>query len=198
MDKYCENTDIENYLLTDVVDSFEPQVSIWIESVSRFMDNLANRKLVAPVIGSGEDFEVKYYDGTGRGNLRIDDCQEITKITVGDFYGDNPVELDLDDVAVTPKIAPHRILISKGGYFPVGTQNISVEGRFGFFNEVPADLRLACTILVAGIINNQNKGNQAKKSESIGNYSVTYIDDKGIADYNNALAIIKGYKKYDL
>lgn len=195
--KYCEIIDVENYLLKDIESGFETQVEDWIRGVSRMMDQMANRTLVAPVIGSGEDFEIRNYDGNGKMSMRIDDAQEITKISIGDMYGLNPTTLSVSDYLFSPKQPPYRTIYLKNDIFYSGIQNVEIEGRFGYFNEVPADLKLACSIIVAGIVNAQIKGNLEKKSESIGNYSVSYGDAKGLADYNNAIGIINSYKKYD-
>jgi hypothetical protein len=197
MEKYCDIVDVENYLLKSIESGFQTQVEQWIRGVSRYMDTLANRTLVAPAIGSGEDFEVRYYDGTGRASLRIDDCQEIISVSVGNFYGDNPVTLSPNAILPYPKKAPYRQMLSRSSIFYLGVQNIAVEGRFGFFNEVPADIRLSCATIVAGIINAQDKGNAEKKSESIGNYSVSYKDATGFNDYDNAIATVKNYLKIE-
>ena len=192
---YCEISDIENYLLTEIDSSMETQVEQWIIGVSRLMDNLANRKLVAPVIGSGEDFEERFYDGNGKGCMFIDDCQEIQTLEIGDQYGDNLVANV--DYVVSPRIAPYAKVFLKGGCFSKGIQNIRITGRFGYFNEIPNDIRSACAIITAGIINATNKGNSAKKSESIGNYSVTYLDDKGFAEYDNAVRMLELYRRIE-
>lgn len=185
--KYCDLIDVENYLLIEVKDSFKSQVEDWIEGVSRMVDTLANRKLVAEPFGSGDDYEVKYYDGNGRKRLTIDDAQEI-----------DIVKIDGIETTATPypKVPPYRALINEAG-FDRGDQNVEVYGRFGLFNEVPLDIKLACAIIVAGIINVQVRKIN-KTSEKIGSYSVTYADDKGMNDYVRAIQIIESYRKYEI
>lgn len=194
--KYCEIIDVENYTLKEIDSSFESQVEQWIESVSRTMDTMANRKLVADPVGSGEDYPVKYYDGNGEPYVIIDDCQEIVSVKIGDAYGDNLTEVTA--YISNPRVPPHRAVILKNDIFTNGIQNVAIEGRFGYFDEIPADLRMACTTIVAGIINNQTKGGQMKRSESIGNYSVSYSDEKQIDDYEQAIETINRYKKHEL
>jgi hypothetical protein len=184
---YCTVEDVENYLLTEVDPAFEPQVELWIRGVSDVMDRMSNRKLVADTTGSGEDeFEEKYFDGNGKSSLRIDDAVEVDSVEVGE----SEVEFE-----TYPKKAPHRAIISQTG-FARGIQNVKVMAKWGLFEEVPDDLRLACSILVAGIINVSLK-KQGIKSEQIGNYKVTYADDQGLADYERAKGIIHSYRKYD-
>jgi hypothetical protein len=192
---YCNISDIENYKLKEIDSVFESQVEAWIEAVSLMMDNMANRKLVAEIIGSGDDYETKYYDGDSTNNLFIDDAQEITELTISDEFGDNPTTLTSSEYAITPKTAPHKKIILRDTYFPYGVQNITVKGNFGLFNEVPNDIRFACVVIVSGIINANDPANKDKTSVSIGNYSVSYDSDKGIADYSRALSIIDYYRK---
>lgn len=193
---YTDKTALENYLSIAVVDSFESQLEDWISGISRYMDNITNRKLVADVIGSGEDYEERAYDGNGETYLMIDDCQEITSVEIGDVYGENLVTTT--NYIKFPRYTPHRRIVLKDyGIFTSGIQNVVIKGRFGFFNELPKDIKFACTVLVAGIINSQNKGNDVKKSESIGEYSVTYTDDKGVTDYNRAVEILSSYRKLE-
>lgn len=187
---------VENYVLRDVEDFFEPEVEKWIESTSRLMDSLANRVLVAPVFGSGDDFEIKYYDGDGTDEIRIDDCQEIESLAIGDEFGDNLEETD--EYITRPKIEPFQSIKLKSDVFTKGVQNVKVEGRFGFFNSNVEDIQFACTVLTAGIIMSQIKGKQAVSSESIGNYSVSYFSEQASRDYKHALEIIARYRKLSI
>jgi hypothetical protein len=191
---YTTIEEVENYTLQDIVDSFEPQVENWITSVSYLMDTLANRVLVAPALGSGE-YEIQYYDGDGSNWLLIDDCQELAKLSIGDQWGDNLIDINPSEYAIKPKTPPISQIILKGDKFPTGVQNVEIQGNFGLFRELPPDLKFACTVIVAGIINYQTKGGDNKSSESIGSYSVSYTDEQGISDYANALQIINSYRK---
>ena len=194
MEKYCEIQDIENYLVITIDESFTTQVEGWIEGVSRHMDSVADRTLVAPAIGSGEDYEERYYDGNNRGFISIDDCQEIIKIEEGDEFGDDLVEVESSNFITYPKRTPFRKIIRKSGSFSRGIQNIRIEGRFGYFDEVPEDLRMACVVIVSGIINAYNKGPQSITSERYVDYQVTYDSDKGWNDYQQAIATVERYK----
>jgi len=195
--QYCTIEDIENYLLIEISPEFEEQVEKWISAVSKEMDILANRVLVAPVVGSGDEYESKYYDGNNDRYLSIDDCQSIQEVIIGEEFGDNPVTLEATDYVINPKTPPISQIILKTSYFPLGIQNITIKGSFGLMAEITDDLSLACAVLVAGIINSQNNDNQTKKSESIGSYSVTYGDEKGFSDYEGALNTINSYRKIE-
>lgn len=196
MENYTTILDVENYTLQDITDSFEPQVTSWIASVSRMMDKMCNRTLVAPDDDAeGYEDSSKYYDGSGANVLSIDDAQSISELKMGDVWGDNEEVIDSTKYVIKPKTPPISQIYLKDDHFTVGVQNVTVTGRFGLFDSLPDDIKFACTVIVAGIINDKAKGAESKKSESIGNYSVTYTDDKGVNDYQEALKIIDMYRK---
>lgn len=185
---------IEAYTRETIPDSLEASVEAWIAGVSNLMDKEANRKLVADTIGSGEDeFEVKYFDARGNGNVSIDDAQEIDEVQIGDPKTD--VYSAFTDFYSYPKLAPHRRLV---GSFPAGLQSVKVSARWGFFNELPEDIKFAATVIASGIFLNHASGNASVKSEKIGNYSVTYADEAGFNDFERAKATIENYRLMEL
>lgn len=181
---------VENYTRETISEAMEAQVEAWIAAVSNMLDNMANRKLVADTIGSGEDeFEVKYFDAKGNGNVFIDDCQEIDEVETGDPQTD--VYAAFTDYYAYPKLAPFRRLV---GSFPAGLQSVKVSARWGFFNELPEDIKFAATVIVSGIYLNHTSGNASVKSEKIGNYAVTYADDEGFNDFERAKGVVENYR----
>lgn len=179
---YTDKTAIQNYTLTNINVLLDTQLTEWIDGMSRFMDNHCGITLVgvAPVV-------TRVYDGNGEGDLKIDSAYGITTVTV-------------DGTAVTPLKYPSNsprtyVLRLPGGAFTVGMQNVSVTGIFGRFNALPADLKFACTVLVAGIVNQSNKQTDGIKSEKVGEYQVTYKDEKERADFARAMQILDNYKK---
>ena len=42
--KYTTIEELENYVGVDIVSTFETQMENWIEGISRYMDNITNRK----------------------------------------------------------------------------------------------------------------------------------------------------------
>lgn len=191
---------VEDYTGITISDGDATAVEEWIEGVSRYFDQVTDRKLVADEEESGEeesgdDADYRVYDGAGRPWLAIDDCVQILGVEIGGDFITSLVAVG--DVSGYPVTSSHRKLHRAAG-FPVGIQNIRVAGRWGFLEALPEDLKFAATVVVSGIVTAKQPGVQAKKSESIGNYSVTYTDDKGIADYERALAILDGYKRLSL
>lgn len=193
MGQYTDITNVENYTLKDVASSFESQVAEWIEAVSAFMDIHCNRTLVASGTAAA-----RYFDGNGRDAIQIDDCQSIDAIQLGDRYGAGLSAVSSSDYITYPKLPPHRGLVLKSGVWTPGLQNVEITADWGYLAEITKDLEFAATVLVAGIINSHDPNAQGKKSERIGNYQVTYLDTKGITDYDRALTILDGYKRHEL
>lgn len=193
--KYTSVSKIENYLLINIDPTYVDQVDSIILGVSKLFDRMTNRKLVAE-----EEDAVAYFDGNGKPALLVGDLVEVTTLELGDSFGDNLTEVDDDDFMTYPKDEgePKHTIVLKSGCFPDGIQNIKVTGKIGAYASTPADIELAATVIAAGILNNQLKGNQAKKSETIGSYSVSYSDDRGFADYDRSLATLESYKRFIL
>jgi len=144
---YCSRTDVTNYLLTTIDSGFNSTVDGWIGSMSRFMDQYCGRTLVA------ESETTRKFDGNGRSELVIDEVNTISEVRVG-------------GTIVTPLQYPanwdpkHKLLLETN-IFTAGRQNVEVDGIFAKYTTLPDDLKFACTVLVAGIVN-QNK-NQKKR-----------------------------------
>lgn len=179
---------------TNVGTMSDSDIESFIKSATRTMDMLANQKLVAEALDSGEEAPSKCYDGNGKASIRIDYCWEIEKVELGDTYGENFREET--SYQRYPAEDPCNQLFLKGGLFPFGNQNVRVTGLFGLFDTLQDDIQFACTVLVAGMISGKNAGG-AVSSEKIGNYAVSYDTTDKARDYNRAMDIINGYKKID-
>ena len=177
---YTVKTAVQNYTLTNIDVTFDTQLTAWITAMSRFMDNYTGRTLVEDTASP------RLYDGNDCAELKIDDVNTITEVTV-------------DDVVVTAYAYPSNsarkyLLKLDGDTFTAGMQNVSVTGKFGYFTALPEDIKFACTVLVAGIVNQSNKQTDGIKSEKVGEYQVTYKDEKERSDYARAMQILDGYK----
>jgi hypothetical protein len=193
--KYCSLEDVENYIGKNVASNFQPQIEKWIESISLTMNNMANRKLVCDEMGSGDEYETRYYDGNGNSYLLIGDCHSVQEVVVSDTFGDNTETIDTIDYVLVPKIAPHRAISFRNIITPIGQQNVSITGNFGLFTTIPEDIRFACAVFVAGIIGANSPMAKDKGSESIGSYSVSYGSEKAKEDYITARNIVLSYRK---
>ena len=177
---YSDKTAVQNYTLTNIDVTFDTQLTAWIAAMSRFMDNYTGRTLVQDTAST------RTYDGSGDGELKIDDVNLITQVAVG-------------GVVVTPYAYPSNsarkyVLKLDGDIFVTGMQNVAVTGKFGYHTTLPEDIKFACTVLVAGIVNQSNKQTDGIKSEKVGEYQVTYKDEKERSDYARTMQILDGYK----
>ncbi len=184
---YTTKTQIENYGLITIDASFDDQIDDWISSIEAFIDNFTGRSFVA---GSVE--EERLFDGDGSDTLLIDDALLITAIEFSDE------ELDEDAVWYEyPANDFPKTKIVYAGIFPLGNQNIKIIGTFGFSTEAPDDIQLAATVLVTGIITyGKAAGKGDVRSKTIGRYTVAYSTAKGWQDFNRAMGILNGYKRF--
>lgn len=187
---YTTETAVENYLTLAIDDSFT-ELAEWISAQSRFMDRKCNRKLVAH-----ESEEIKI-DGNNASSIVIPECAEISTVEVDE------VDITAQVLAYpTTQVAKNELKLN-GSYFTRGLQNVAINGKFGMFPasdaddiaSVPDDLQFACTVLVAGIVNNSANNRDAVKSEKVGQYSVTYNDPKQRKDYVQAMNTLAQYRR---
>jgi len=191
--KYTTKTAIENYLMTSIAGSFDSQINDWIYSIEAYIEGITGRKFLADDTATRRSF-----NSEGEYDVLIDDCVEVTKVETGTDT-DDLNEVESDEYYVGPENAvechkPINVLEMISGVFPHARRSVHVTARWGYSDIVPDDIRLAATILVAGIINYSNKADGEIKTMTVGRYSVTYKDDKGWEDAENVRRILERYK----
>lgn len=179
---------IENYLLITIDEAFQGQVTDWIKAMSSQIDLMCNRSIAPAFTDSDVAIEETFlYDGDGSDIIIISDCCDISEVTV-----DN----DVREFYKYPANKPYASRIKLDGYkFTTGIQNVAVTGIQAMNTTVPEDIKFACTVLVAGIINNQKKLDKIGTTEKIGAYSITYRDDAQRADFETAKKTLSGYRR---
>lgn len=182
--KYTTLADVKNYILKEVSPSFEPQIEIYIEAISRYMDKHCNRVLV------DDTPKAIKYDGDGTSVLHIKDCCEITLVT-------------LDGETVFPLKYPTNKdyasrLVLRDFVWTKGLQNVEVTGIHAMSADLPDDIRLACTILTGAICRFQLAGDKTGTTERIGNYQVSYSTPEQKAELEMAKNILSGYRRIAL
>lgn len=184
---YTTKIEVENYILEDIDASFISQIDKWISSVESFIDHYTGRNFIAtPEPSEGDP---RYYDGSGKRELIIEDCLSISSITIDDE------EVTANDWYLYPSNGlPKTKVILKSNSFTRGNQNVVITGVWGYSSVVPDDIKLAATVFMAGIIAYAN--DPGAKSETIGRYSVTYNDKVTWADHKQALDILDRYRKF--
>jgi len=175
-------------------------VARYIEAAEKLIDKLTGRNFIADSVAVARDF-----DGTGKQEMYIDDCIEITKVELGnDAYGDNYTEISaggsngyyLHPVNYKVEELPIRAIHLRSNVWLNGLSNNKITAKWGYSESVPADIEFIATVLAAGMYQFYKKsGFKGAKSEKIGNYSVSYKNDNGWSDYNLSIELIEQYKK---
>jgi len=177
MPKYITTEDLVSYFSADLI----PQIEGWIDSVENYIEKETGRVFIADTEASE-----RKYDGSGNDKLFIDDCIEIEEVKVNGEVIEDYVAYPANSLPIT--------WIEREAGFPSGKQNVSVKAKWGYSEECPAEIKLAATVLVVGIINNYLFKNQVQ-SESYGSYSVSYRTEKQWNDFEQAKEIINRYKR---
>lgn len=200
MKGYTSRDRIEKYLLISIDASFHDQVEEWIEGIEAYIEKATGRVFVADAEASA-----RYFTGDGTGRLLIDDAIEIVKVETGvdeSGYG-GMTEILVNDYLTVPVNAAAKGkaitgLNLRGVIWPASPYgSVKVTARWGYTEEAPADIRLAATILAAGIITDSDPSTRGVQSESVGRYSVSYRDDRQWKDFDRVQSILKSYKKFN-
>jgi len=189
---YTTKQAIENYTLQKIADGFNAQLDAWIESIEAYIEQQTGRIFIA-----GEEATTRLYDGDGTGVLLVDDfiLEDDAEVEIK-IDGE---AIALEDVYFYPANSEKKNKIVLDGLnFNRGKQNISITALWGYSKEVPADIVLACTILVAGIMAYSDGSKGKVRSESVGRYSVSYATDEGWNDFAKVSGILDSYKKFEL
>ena len=178
--QYTDKTAVQNYTLTNIDTGFDTQLTEWINAMSQYIDLTVGYPVYVNTPTT------RMYDGSGTDEQIIGAVNTISAVTV-------------DGTAVTPTYGPYndttkKFLILPNQIFPEGTANVSVTGIHCLKTTLPNDIKLACTILVAGIVNQSNNQTEGVKSEKIGEYAVTYASDEEQKQYKWAKSVINAYR----
>ena len=186
---YTSKQALENYTLQTIDASFDTQINSWIESIEGFIGRYTGRIFIADTTASE-----KTYDGEGGSKQKFDEFISLTKVEIGE---DTKTEIESDNYRIYPNNDERKNKIQlKENYFTKGYQNVTITAKWGYSINCPADLTLAATTLLAGIINYSNDAKGKIRSESIGRYTVAYTDDQGWQDFKRAMMILNSYKKF--
>lgn len=172
---YTTEAKIEQYLQVNIDDSIAAFVVDWINWVSKYIDNY-----------TGTTFELnhttKYYDTNGGNKIFIDDCTSVLLVEFLDEDGNTEETLtENSDFWLYPlnKTTKNEIILDPSGnhpYFLIGHKRLKIDGLFGVDTVVPPDIEMVATQMVGDIIKQSSGEAKGKKSESLGEYSVSYDD----------------------
>jgi len=171
---YTTEAHIENYALTDILDSFSGQISDWIDAAEAYIDGKTGRTFEAQT-------QTRYYSGSGSRRLVVDDMTQIDNVMLAnDKYGDSRTEVLSGDYIILPRDfearnMPLKAIYLKDDYWIKGVNNHEITGKFGYSDLAPDAIELAATIIVSILINeHKSTDSYSKQSEKIGEYSISY------------------------
>lgn len=197
MPKYTSKQEIENYLLIDIIESFESQVDTWIDNVERYIDDYTGRNFVADSAASA-----RLYNGNGKNEIDVDDCIAITLLEVGNgFYAESYITIGNTGYVTLPGNAiaqgiPIKAIHLKNQLFTVGLQNIRVTAKWGYSQACPGDIKMVATLLTAHLYKFGRGGiTSGASQERIGNYTIVYQDRNAQEEYKSAMMVLDKYKR---
>ena len=187
MKGYTNIKNIENYLLTEIELGFEEQVEEWIEQAEAFIERETGRVFIADT-----ETSERLYDGDNDTILFIDDCISISKVEVND--------IEIEVYPYPANYTPTTRIISSTR-FTKGKQNVKVTAKWGYSESVPADIKQATTMLVAGFIDKGLKPKGDINTISLGQYSAGFGGDimkaKMEERKEQIKEILSKYRRYD-
>ncbi len=193
---YTNEEKIEDYLLIEIDASFANRVDRWIEIAEKIIEDKTGRVFIADSEASEKSYEIDYKSPNVLGdynskpiNLFVNDFIGTTKLTIDDE------EIDDDDYYLYPANENPKTRINYPDGFTKGNQNIKVEAKWGYSEEVPADIEFAATVIVAGIIQHSLSHEGEVASITMGRYSMTFKDEKQMKDFESVKGILERYKK---
>lgn len=189
---YTTKTEIENFLLITIDNSLDTQLNTWIEMAEGIIDREVGYSLKADAA-----YSERVFYGNGSRELLIDYTPDIQSVVI------NGSTLSLSDYVKNPSGGPYSTLTLKyglwdgfssdGGSWP---QEVTLSAKWGYATTVPADIKLAATILVAEIIRQGDQSLRTKTSESVGRVSVSYASVNQIANNMPSVqSILNTYKR---
>jgi hypothetical protein len=178
---YCAKTDVEKYLAITIAISIDD----YIQAISQYIKEKTQREWKADTTTSE-----RFYNGNGYEDLRIDDFIDTPIVKTGEDYNEDMVART-DFVSMPFNSTSKHTILLKNNYFDCGIQNISVEAKWGYAEEVPEDIKHATVVLVSAIVLAQTNTEGEVESEKIGNYQVKYRNEKHKDDVQNAMDIIE-------
>jgi hypothetical protein len=184
---------IEQYLQINIDDSISAYVSDWIKWVSNYIETYTGTTF-------GSTNSTRYFDVKTSGpQLFIDDLTSVTSVELLDQDGDTSFTLtENDDFWLYPlnRETKNEIRLNPYGDYPnfpyIGSKRVKVIGSFGVGTTVPGQIEMVATQMVGDLIKQSCGEAKGKKSEQLGEYSVTFEDiGKYSVPYTNILDLYR-------
>lgn len=213
MRQYTDTTSVELFLSDataagsfDIHNSFSVQISVWIDQMSKFIEEETGHQFIADTTASVKLYEMEYEDANEVGRysvvpkyLNIDEAVDVTKLEVKGGIDDDFVTVDIRYWLKYPanKVPYVRLFIDSKAttQFKIGQQNIKVTGKWGYSVACPEDIKFAATVLVAGVLQYSHRHQGQQSSLTMGRYQVAYKNERQLGSFEQAKQILARYKK---
>lgn len=192
---YTDQGKIEKYLQTTIDSSMTATLNDWIAAVKIWIDKYVGKSFEGVS-------ETRYFNGNGLDTLLIDDFIGTPVIELLDSEGNVDSTLDSGDYLVYPlnTTVKNTIALSVGApysRFSSWQKRVKVTAVFGYSAAVPKDVELAATMLVSRIFNGGSTDGTVK-SESLGDYSITYGEIDSMAELMGVTSILDHYRDIEI
>jgi hypothetical protein len=137
--------------------------------MEKYVEDYTGRVFIEPTTATA-----KYYDGNGEHRMIIDEFTTVTEVSVNGsvIASANYTLYPLNDER------KNEIYLHDTVFYYIDPADIKITAKWAYSKTVPYDLQFAMVVLVSGIIQYSNTHAGEIKSEALGNYSVTYKDEK--------------------
>lgn len=135
--------------------------------------------------GDQAEYSTRVFDGTGKREIVIDKFYDLGLVEINEEM--------LEVFAYPANRTPQWRLVSDQR-FTYGLQNVEVTAKWGY-GVTPEDIRFACLVLLAGIVQKNVLNVSDKQSEKVGDYTVSYSTERQMQDFNIAKQTLENYKE---
>lgn len=211
---YVTKDQVKKYLGVNFTSTMDSFVDTVIEACQSYIEKycgdarFGRRLFEAP---DPDTSSTRRFDGTGDKRLYVGDLFDIESVTVDGVEYENDVDFFLYPMN-EPEEAFQYIELSQPStrlnsnsreitlrdyIFEVAQGNIEIDGYWYFSETPPADITLAMMKLVGAVLkeNVADSDVKEKKSESLGDYQVSYQDVSRVAHALGVNDILNQYKR---
>lgn len=199
MPAYTDQEKVEAYLDRELTDNEVLILDNVIGYVSNFISNYTSR-VWNSIDGEEPEESEKSYDGTGKKELFVSDFASIEKIEFLDSQGSLYLNLDNADEFITyPLNSEIKDSIYLRNYrFGLGAGRIKITAVWTS-GEVPDDVVMVATALVAKFLNRRSINAGTFRKESIEGYSYEILSSKESDEETKSLMLtLDGRRKVSL
>jgi len=192
MSNYTNKNNVEKYLGEDLPSSLDAYITAYLNAVDNWIENYTGRKF------KDATELTKYYDTVGGKEIYVDDFEGNPTVEILDADGDTEESLTEDtDYRTDPwnETTKNKLFLMDYGSisrWPIGEKRLKITADFGR-TDIPADITLAATMLVANVLAKYTKGGETK-SERVGDVQFTYKEVDDSAQAVGARNILNQYR----